>query len=90
MIDGDAMHAERVGNQADDLAGIDVDDFDAIAVRDVRAARDGVDGDVVPTAGAADGDVTRDVPRGERGGGDGEREQSEERAFHGATVSPKR
>ena len=83
VIDGDAVHAERVGNQADDLAGIDVDDFDAIAVRDVRAARRGVDGDVVPSAGPADGDVPRDMPGGEGGGGDGEREESDERAFHG-------
>ena len=66
MVDGDAVYAGRVGDQADDFAGIDVDDFDTIAVRNVGAPRGGVDGDVVPSARSADRDVANDAPRGER------------------------
>src|SRR5438105_8146784 len=80
--DGDAVDAVGLGNRSDDRAPIDVDDFDAIAVRDVEAPGRGIDGNVVPTTRASDVDVTDDVIVGDKRRGN--KGKSGKKSFHGA------
>src|SRR6185295_14295015 len=65
--DGDAVHARRVGNVADHLVGVEIDDDDVRRVRYVEPPRGAVDGQVVPAALAADLDLADDVVTGRRG-----------------------
>src|SRR5262249_46354678 len=72
---GDAVDARRVGNVADDLVRIQIDDDDVRSVRDVEPSRGAVDREVVPAAFAADLDVAEDVITG--GGGERQRDRHE-------------
>ena len=70
----------RVGQLADDLLLVEVDDDHAVAPRDVEPSRVGVDREVIPAALAADGDLV-DLRRGPVGpglGGRGEGGQGEQ------------
>ncbi len=62
------MDARRVGDVADDLVGVEIDDGDVRPVRDVQPPRRAVDREVVPAAFAADLDLADDVIAGRRGG----------------------
>ncbi len=65
--DGDAVHARRRRDLADDGVLVHVDDDDLRGVRHVEAAGGGIDGQVVPAAFAADRDFLQ-LPVGTVGG----------------------
>jgi membrane-associated phospholipid phosphatase len=85
--DRDAMYAFSFRNRSDDFLMIDVDDFDAIAVRDIESVRRAVDGQVVPPTRSPDRNVPNDVV----GGAELRREnESEDKCdlLHGAYATP--
>ena len=83
--DGNAVNAWRIGDIADDLAGVDIDDDDMGRVGNVEAARGRVDGEVVPPALAADFDFAEKVVTGrgseQDGSSDGRGEQHQQKTL---------
>ena len=61
------MDALGVGNIADDLTRIDVDNSDVGRMGDIESMRCTIDCEIVPSAFAADLDVAEDVVAGRRG-----------------------
>ena len=84
--DRDPVDAGRVGQLADDGLLVEVDHDDPIASRDVEPPRLGVDGEVIPAALAADGDLV-DLRRGGGGrvlgqGGSKDRASDQDQVVH--------
>src|SRR6187399_2952792 len=86
------MHAWGVGYFADDVAAIGVGNHDLRRVADIDAVRGGIDGDVVPSAGAADldflDDAVRAVGRGEYGERRHDTHADQRFLSHGSTSFP--
>ena len=61
------MDARRVGNVADHLVRVEIDDDDVGRVRDIQAPGGGVGREVVPAAFATDLDIADDVIASRRG-----------------------
>ena len=60
-VESDGVNAVKIGNGADRLAGVGVDNVNLSAVRDVKAMRAGIGYWVVPASIAADFPVVDDV-----------------------------
>ncbi len=62
--DGDTVHALGVRDIADHFAGVEIQNHDVGAVRDVQAAAGGVRGQVIPEAVTAEMNLLNDVITG--------------------------
>ncbi len=73
--EGDAMHAVGGRDPAQDPAGVGIEHLDARAVGHVKAARRGIDADVIIAAFAADFELRQHAVIGQRGGAGAEKSQ---------------
>src|SRR5439155_11222368 len=90
------VDARSVGDLTDDLVIVQVDDDHLGAVADIKPMAENIDGQVIPTALAADGDVPEKMIgsiRGEQGGreeggsGNGEEAEPGQLPFHKGDVN---